>query len=59
MAKLGKLYYYNSKGEKKVNCYTINLKKELVKKANISDKEELNIYTLNGKIIIEKVSKGE
>ena len=59
MAKLGKFYFYNSRGEKKVNCYKINLSKELIKTANISEDDELNIYVKGGKIIIEKVAQGE
>lgn len=59
MAKLGKYYFYNSKGEKKLNCYRINLSKELVKSANITDTDELIIKVVDGKIVIEKLSKGE
>ena len=30
MAKLNKQYYYSSKGEKKVNCYKLNISKRLL-----------------------------
>lgn len=52
MKKLHKMYYYTSKGEKKLNCYYTNLPKELVEKANLQDKE-IQIRLENNKIIIE------
>ena len=59
MTKLNKANYYNRKEKKKVNCYKVNISKELIAKANISEEDEINIYAKDGKIIIEKVSKGE
>lgn len=53
MKKLNKMYYYNSKGEKKLNCYYTNIPKELVEKTDLQDKE-INIRMENNKIIIEK-----
>lgn len=53
MAKLGKNNYITSKGEKKINCYVVNIPKEVVNKTDLSDKE-LKIYAENGKIIIDK-----
>ena len=54
MAKLSKQYYTNSNGERKLNCYHINIAKDIVKEANIKDTDETKIYAKHGKIIIEK-----
>lgn len=54
MPKLAKNTYITSKGEKKLNCYHIPIKKELVAKTDISEQDELNIYAENNKIIVEK-----
>lgn len=54
MAKLGKNMYTNAKGEKKLNCYNINIPKAVVSETNISDKDKINIYAKDNKIIIEK-----
>ena len=59
MAKLAKQYYYNHKGERKINCFKINIAKEIVEKAGIGNDDEVKVYSIKGKIIIEKVSKGE
>ena len=53
MAKLGKNSYTTSKGEKKLNCYIINISKEVANEADLVDKE-LKIYAKDGKIIIDK-----
>lgn len=54
MQKLGKQYYYTRNGEKKINCYKINLSRDLIKKAGIGENDILKVYTKNNKIIIEK-----
>ena len=54
MAKLQKQYYITSTGEKKLNCYHINISKEIVESSNIKDGNETKIYVKDGKIIIEK-----
>lgn len=54
MPKLTKNYYYGKNGERKINCYLINISKDIVKKAVINDDEELKIYAKDGKIIIER-----
>ena len=54
MAKLGKNYYRTAKGEKRLNCYMIPIKKELVTRTNITDQDELKISVNNNKIIVEK-----
>lgn len=51
MQKLNKLYYYNRKGEKKVNCYVLRIKKTLVEKAQLS--ENVIIIAEKDKIIIK------
>lgn len=51
MAKMNKLYYYTSKGEKKLNCFTVPIPKEVVEKANLVGKD-LKIVQENDKIII-------
>lgn len=53
MAKLNKMYYHTSKGEKKLNCYTIPVPKELVVKAGLENKE-VKLRVENNKIIIEE-----
>lgn len=53
MAKLGKNNYNTAKGEKKLNCYIVNIPKEVVNKTDLVDKE-LSIYAENNKIIIDK-----
>lgn len=54
MPKLAKNCYYSKSGEKRVNCYLLNISKEIVKQANINDNEQLKIYVKDNKIIIEK-----
>lgn len=53
MSKLAKQYYLNAKGEKKVNCYKLNLSKQLVDKTDLENKE-IKISTKDNKIIIER-----
>lgn len=54
MAKLAKNCYYDKNGEKKINCYLINIPKKVVKQSGINPEAQLKIYANNGKIIIEK-----
>lgn len=54
MAKLTKQYYYTANHEKKLNCYHVNLPKELVSKAKFEEDDELAVYEHYGQIIIEK-----
>lgn len=53
MAKLSKNYYYNKKGEQKINCYVCNIPKAIVDKTNIKD-NEIKITSKDNKIIIER-----
>lgn len=55
MPKLAKNYYYNSKGERKVNCYLINVPKKIAEEAGITDNDNVEISANKGKIIIKKV----
>lgn len=55
MPKLAKNVYYNSKGEKKVNCYIAHISKELLAQTDIKEDDKIIIYTKDNKIIIEKV----
>jgi antitoxin component of MazEF toxin-antitoxin module len=53
MKRFKKMYYYTSKGEKKLNCYYITIQKALVEQLNLQD-EELQIKIENNKIVIDK-----
>ena len=54
MAKLSRQMYYSIKDkEKKLNCYKVNIPKEVANQTNLIDKE-LIIYAKDGKIIIDK-----
>lgn len=52
MAKFNRLYYYTSKGEKKLNCYNIPVPKELVEKAQLEN-IDIEIVVEKGKIILQ------
>lgn len=54
MGKLNKQVYYNSKGEKKINCYHIIVSKEIVAKAGINEDDEIEVKAKDKKIIVEK-----
>ena len=53
MPKLAKLLYTTSKGERRLNCYMLNIKKEIVDKANLAGKN-LQISAKGNTIIIEE-----
>ena len=57
MAKLSKTNYRTARGEVKLNCYNVNISKEVVSKTNIGPDDKVKIYAKNNKIIIEKVSE--
>lgn len=57
--KLGKQMYFTATGEKKINCYKINIPKVVVKKSEISDEDEIKVYAKDNKIIIEREKKNE
>ena len=55
MPKLAKQMYYSvSKGEKKINCYKLNIPKKIVEQTNFKDGDELKISVKDNKIVIEK-----
>lgn len=55
MPKLAKNMYKSLKtGERRLNCYVVNIPKEIVNKTDLEGKE-LKITSDNNKIIIEKV----
>jgi len=53
MPKLSKLYYITSKGERKINCYNVQIPKKVVNETDIED-NDIKIYAEDNKIIIEK-----
>lgn len=53
MPKLSKLYYITSKGERKINCYNVQIPRKIVEQTNIQD-NNIKIYADNNKIIIER-----
>lgn len=53
MPKLAKNMYTTAKGERKLNCYGVNIPKEVVNKTDLEGKE-LKIRAEGNKIIIEK-----
>ena len=52
MPKLAKNMYTTAKGERKLNCYVVNIPKEVVEKTNLKD-VDLKISSKDNKIIIE------
>ena len=59
MPKLAKNMYRSVKtGEKRLNCYIINIPKEIVNQTDLENKD-LKITAENNKIIIEKSLKNE
>lgn len=53
MAKLNKMYYYTSKGEKKINRYYVSIPRELVEKLDLQDKE-VEVKIIDNKIVVDK-----
>ena len=53
MPKFSKLYYITSKGERKINCYNVQIPRKIVEQTNIQD-NNVKIYAENNKIIIER-----
>lgn len=54
--KLNKNYYYR-KNERVINCYYVRISKEMLKKTNIKDDDEIKLTVKDNKIIIEKEQK--
>ena len=53
MPKLAKQYYFNAKGERKVNCYKATIPRELVEKLNLQDKE-IKVIIIDNKLVLDK-----
>jgi len=53
MPKLSKLYYITSKGERKINCYNVQIPKKVVEQTNIQE-NNIKVYAKDNKIIIER-----
>lgn len=49
--------YYTATGEAKVNCYKLAIAKKYIQEAGIDEKDELEVYTEENKIIIRKKKK--
>ena len=54
MTKLAKQYWINAKREKKISCYKATITKDVLKDTNIKENDEIVIYPLDNKIIIQK-----
>lgn len=54
MQKLKKQIYITKKSGPKVNCYYVNISKEILAKTNITEDDNLKITAKNNKIIVEK-----
>lgn len=57
MQKLVKQNYTTNKGIKKVNCYKVNISKEIVNEVKFDENTYLKVYAKDGKIILEKCNK--
>ena len=49
MPKLAKNMWTNSKGERKLNCYVVNISKEIVNQTDLKDKE-IKVFAKDNKI---------
>lgn len=54
MQKLKKQIYITRKGERKVNCYYVNIPREIINSTNITENDFLKVTAKNNKVIIEK-----
>lgn len=54
MAKLSKIKYTNSRGERRINSYLATISKAVVKEAGIQDDDEIVVYADYGRIVIAK-----
>lgn len=55
--KLVKQKYYTASGEAKVNCYKLAIAKKYLQEAEIDEKDDLEVYVEENKIIIKKKDK--
>ena len=49
--------YLNASGEKKVNCYKINISKKYLEEAGIKEDDDLVMYVQGDKIVVKKKGK--
>ena len=54
MPKLVKNYYYNAKGEKKLNNFFVSIPKIIVFNAGIKETDNVKVYCQGNKIIIKR-----
>ena len=54
MAKFIKQRYYGKNGEKKINCYHVNISKFILLASGMTENDEIEVKAHDGKIIIEK-----
>ena len=59
MPKLAKNYYYGKNGERKINCYIVNIPKGTLNQIDIKETDNIKIQAKDNKIIIEKDNKDE
>lgn len=59
MQKLKRQRYFTKKGEEKINCYYVNIPKEIIKATNITENDNLKITAKRNKVIIEKDDSSE
>ena len=52
--KMSKLYYRTGDGEKKLNCYSLQIPKRAITETGIDADKPVIIYTKDNKIIIEE-----
>ena len=52
--KFSKLYYRTGDGEKKLNCYSLQIPKRVITETGINAEKPVVIYTRDNKIIIEE-----
>lgn len=55
MQKISKKYYYNKNGERKINCYSVNISRDTLQRANIKETDNLDVRAEKDRIIIEKI----
>ena len=59
MQKLKRQRYFTKKGEERINCYYVNIPKEIIKTTNITENDNLKITAKGNKVIIEKDDSNE
>lgn len=57
--KLTKQMYYTASGEKKLNCYKVNIPKAVAERVGIDSETEIKLKTMPGMIVIVKGKENE